>query len=339
MATNHIGRPLVSVCVPTYNNAAYLLQSLESILNQTYKHLEIVVGDDGSTDNTGDLVQSIKDPRIRYHRNDTNLGQFRNVNCLIRQARGEYIAIYHSDDIYEPRIVDREVSFLETHPEAGAVFALDRWIDVNGRLYGETKLPKGVQTNTCLGLEEVMPILLCNKNRLLRAPTFMGRAKVFSEVGPFSQKFDIQGDFEMWLRILTKFKIGILGEYLMRYRSGGAQQVSTFDKYFRTQEEQFFPIMDLYLDTNGMALKADSKPMVEYAFHRCDDETSRAANFVVRGEVANAIKLLRRPFPWRTLITSIRRRKLRVLMIRTLIRTALAVGVVRPLVKLLRWIE
>ena len=73
------------------------------------------------------------------------------------------------------------------------------------------------------------------------------------------------------------------------YRSAGAaSQVSTFDKHFRTQEEQFFPIVDLYLARNGLVSRMDSVLKTEYAFHRCEDETIRAVNFVIQGDVTNA---------------------------------------------------
>jgi len=331
--------PLVSVCVPTYNDGPFVLASLVSILNQTYTNLEILVGDDASTDNTPELIRSLKDPRIHYQRNSTNVGQFENVNRLIRRARGEYIAIYHSDDLYEPRIVEKEVGFLEAHPEAGAVFALDRWIDHNGRVLGQTRLPEGARTNTCLGLADVMPILLRHKNRLLRGPTFMGRAEVFSRVGLFNPSdFDIAGDLEMWLRILTVFKIAILDEPLMRYRIG-ATQVSSRYNHLRIGEEPFFPVMDRYLSREGLAGAIDPISLTEYAFHRCDDETFRAANLVIRGDGAGAWELLKRPYPWRTLLNGFRRRKVRVLLLRVLMRCGLILGAVRPLARLLVWTE
>ncbi|RIK43958.1 MAG: glycosyl transferase family 2, partial [Chloroflexi bacterium] len=124
--------PLVSVCVPTYNDAPFLAQSLQSIVQQTYRQLEILIGDDASTDDTAAVVAAFDDPRIRYIRNTANLGQFENVNALIRRATGDYIAIYHSDDVYTPQIVAREAAFLQSHPQVGAVFALDWRIDERG---------------------------------------------------------------------------------------------------------------------------------------------------------------------------------------------------------------
>jgi len=337
--TTKTNRPLVSVCVPTYNDGPFLLQSLESIINQTYTHLEILVGDDGSTDDTTEIIQSVKDTRIQYYRNSANLGQFENVNCCIQRAGGEYIAIYHSDDIYDPRIVEKEVNFLEAHPDVGAVFALDRWIDTDGRVFGEARLPKEVRGNTCLGLADVMPVLLRKKNCLLRTPTFMGRAEVFRRVGVFNTSdFDIASDLEMWLRILMAYKIAILDEPLMWYRCGATQVSSRYNR-LRTCEEHFFPIVDRYLAMEDLAAVTDPTSLTEYAFHRCDDETFRAANLVIRGDTDEARELLQRSFPWRTFAAGIRRRKLRVLLLRSLMRGGLTIGAARPLSRLLAWTE
>ncbi len=331
--------PLVSVCMPTHNDGPFLAQSLESIVNQTYPHLEILIGDDGSDDITPEIVRSFGDGRIRYYRNPTNLGQFQNVNRIIGRARGKYVAVYHSDDVYEAPIVEREVRFLEAHPDAGAVFALDRWIDARGRAFGETRLPPGVRANTCLGLPDVMPHLLRHKNHIFRAPTFMGRAEVFSRVGLFNTSdFDIASDLEMWLRILTAFKVAILDEPLMRYRSDPSQ-VSARYNHLRTKEEDFFMIIERYLTVDHMIEKMDPGSLTEYAFHRCDDRTFRAANLLIRREAAGARELLRGPFPWRTFTVSVRRRKLRVLLLRALMRGGLALNAAGRLARLLMWTE
>jgi GT2 family glycosyltransferase len=319
MNTTETVGPLVSICVPTYNDGPFLFQTLESIVNQTYPRLEILIGNDGSTDDTEEIVRSFNEPRIRYYLNETNLGQFENVNSLIKRAQGQYIAIYHSDDIYESQIVEKEVSFLETHPEAGAVFALDRWIDAEGNIFGETELPQGIPPNTCLALDDAVRILLCEKNCLIRTPTFMGRAKVFERLGFFSSNYDIAGDLEMWLRILTVFKIGIVGEHLMRYRCD-ATQVSSIYNYLRTFEEHFFPLMDLYLTKCSLTTRIDSSFMTEYAFHRCDDQTFRAINWLLKGNPIQAAELLRQGFPWCALLRKPTFRKIRVVVLRTLVR-------------------
>lgn len=323
--------PLVSVCVPTYNDAVFLSQSLQSITAQTYTNLEIIIGDDASSDDTFEIIHRFQDSRIRYYRNSKNLGQFENVNALVKRATGKYIAIYHSDDIYDPTIVEKEVDFLEAHPEAGAVFTMNWQIDHSGHIIGQSKLLEEVSDKRCLSLTDVLPVLLRYKNRLLIGPSFMGRAEVFQKVGLFSSAFNIAGDFEMWLRILTIYKIGILDEPLMSYRHGKTQ-VSYDYQRLRTFEDHFFAIIDHYLEGDDLKSCLDPLSMTEYAFHRCDDITFRAANFVIQGHIDKARQLLQSPYPWQTLtVPRLQRRKLRVLLLRSLLHVALAIGVMRPL--------
>lgn len=333
--------PLVSVCVPTYNDAPFLAQSLQSIVQQTYRQLEILIGDDASTDDTAAVVAAFDDPRIRYIRNAANLGQFENVNALIRRATGDYIAIYHSDDVYTPQIVAREAAFLQSHPQVGAVFALDWRIDERGAVVGQTRLLPEVRAGSALGPAELLPVLLRHKNRVFRAPTFMGRAELLRQVGGFSTQHDTSGDFEMWLRLLNAAPLAILGEYLMYYRRGPSQVSARYDRR-RVAEDQFFVIMDRYLAAywakQGPAISIDAAALTEYAFHRCDDQTFRAANLILLGRYAEAAQLLAAPFPWRTFLqrtADLQRRKLAVCLLRALMAAALRLGAQVPLARML----
>lgn len=330
-------RPLVSVCIPTYNDAQFLAESLHSIVQQSYRELEILIGDDGSTDNTAAVVASFGDARIHYMRNPANLGQFENVNALIRRARGEYVAVYHSDDVYTPQIVEREASFLRSHPQVGAVFALDWRINVRGEIVGKTRLLPEVQPGVALGLADLMPVLLRHKNRIFRAPTFMGRAEVLRRAGGFSTQYDTSGDLEMWLRLLEASPVAILDEHLMYYRRGPSQ-VSTRYDWRRIAEDQFFVIMDAYLAQVGPDMTPGAAALTEYAFHRCDDQTFRAANLILLGRYAEAAQLLEEPFPWRTFAlrtADLQRRKVAVCLLRGLMAAALQLRVYGALTRMI----
>ncbi len=328
---------LVSVCIPTYNDGDHLRESLASILRQTYEHMEILVSDDASQDATPAVVASFNDSRIRYMRNETNLGIFENVNGAVLQARGDLIAIYHSDDVYEPTIVEREAAYLRDNIEVGAVFALDRWIDSEGHVIGQTELPDEIVAGAPISFEEVVRFFLRNQNRLLRCPTFMGRADILAEVGPFDQTFPSLGDVDMWVRLAALRPVAVLGEHLMRYRVGEGQVSARYDR-LRTEESHFFCIMDRVLAESATTWM-DSETLGEYAFHRYDDQTFRAANLVILGEPARARDVLKQQrFPWATLRHP-RRRKLRTLLLRTLLRAGITAGAAQPLGKLVRFTE
>src|SRR5712692_3658043 len=117
MAVSHT--PLVSIIVPVYNGERYLRESLDSILAQLYPALDVLVLDDASTDATPAIVASYRDARLKYYRQSQNRGIYGNMNDGIAMVDGEFIAIYHADDIYHPSIVEHEVAFLQSYPAAG----------------------------------------------------------------------------------------------------------------------------------------------------------------------------------------------------------------------------
>lgn len=332
-------QPLVSVCISAYNVKQVLGAALGSVLAQTYKNIEVILIDNGSTDGTYDVARSVVDERLRCIRFPSNIGGYQAMNEAIKMSKGEFVAVYHSDDIYEPTIVEKEVNYLQTYPQVGAVFCLDHFMDYEGRIFGGASLPREFLGREWLVYEEVFPFLLRNKNILFCCPTFMTRRKTLEVVGLFNpEKYGIGADLEMWIRILRKFPVGILNERLMRYRVGRNQWSNRYN-YLRTDPEASFFVLDDYLEQDQWLQRLSPTDLVEYTFHRCDDNTFRAANWVIRGNTPNALELLKQPYPWRTLLTNIQRRKLRVLLLRMLIYSGLTLGAVRPLARFLIWSE
>src|SRR2546426_2388988 len=139
-------RPLVSVVVSVFNGEAHLRESLDSILEQTYPRLEVIVVDDASTDTTPAILASYGD-RIRVHRQSATRGIYGNANDGIAVAQGELVGVFHADDVYLPELVEREVDWLERHPQAGAVFCSDVFIDGEGHELGRLELPPEVRGN------------------------------------------------------------------------------------------------------------------------------------------------------------------------------------------------
>jgi hypothetical protein len=208
-------------------------------------------------------------------------------------------------------------------------------MDEKGKIFGGVDLPQEFEGRGSLGYEDIFPFLVRHKNVLLRTPTFMARQETLAAVGLFEpEKYGIAADLEMWLRIARQFPIAVLNERLMRYRVS-KRQWSYGYKHLRTEPEAFFHVMDTFIDMDGWRGKLSPTDLIEYNFHRCDDETSRAANFVLRGKVAEARELLRQPYPWPTLFTNLQRRKLRVLLLRALMQAGLSIGAMRPLAGLL----
>lgn len=328
--------PLVSVCISAYNVERFLRQSLGSVLAQTYPNFEVILIDNGSTDRTFDVARSLADDRVRCFRVPHNLGGYQAMNKIASMARGEIVAIYHSDDYYQPEIIAKEAAYLRAHPDVGAVFCLQHYIDENGRIFGGASLPREFLGKESLGYKEIFRYILRNKNTLLCCPTFMVRKSVFDAVGPFDpETFNIACDNEMWLRIAKQFPIAILNERLMGYRVGEWQWTARYRR-LRTEPDWHFAVMDHFLAKDNWLNELSADDLAEYEFHRCDDNTFRAVNHLILGEKDRARELLKRPFPWRTFQNGIRRRKLRLLVLRAIVKSGLAIGVTRAMVPFLR---
>lgn len=261
--------PLVSIIVPVYNGEKHLRESLDSIVAQTYPNLEILVMDDASTDSTPEIIASYGD-RLKYYRQEQNKRQYQNVNEALQMVAGEYIAIYHADDVYEPKIVEREVKFFQKHPEVGAVFCHDIFINSEGYKYGQLMIPPEIRRLETLDYPTIFNALLTHKNRFFPAPSSMVRTSVYKDVGGYrAAEFDIASDLEMWLRIARKYRIGILPEYLFRYRHGHGNWTQRY-LHLRTEEEKYFYIMDLYL-SEGDSKLAKSEALRAFEAHRAED--------------------------------------------------------------------
>lgn len=204
---------LVSIIMPSYNTALYIEETIQSVLNQTYPNWELIIVDDCSTDNTDEVLEKIKDPRIHYLKNEKNSGAAVSRNKALRKAKGQWIAFLDSDDLWMPNKLEKQIRFME---ENGYAFSYTNYeeIDVNGNKTGVTvtgpkKITKTGMFNYC------WPGCL----------TVMYNAE---KVG-LIQIEDIKknNDYAMWLKVCKKVNCYLLDEYLAQYRKGRSGSIST----------------------------------------------------------------------------------------------------------------
>ena len=196
---------VVSVAIPAYNQADYLKEAIESALAQTYRPLEIVVVDDGSTDRTADVCLSYKEVNYIYQDNDGTIGAGARIKA-IREAKGEWIALLDQDDLWLPTKIERQIEVVRKQPGLGAVFTQTRYIDKSGKeLSQETIRGKSGQIF----------------HDLLRGNLFYASSGMFKK-----SALDICGypdidtlcDWDLWLRIARFFEVYIVDDYMTRYR-------------------------------------------------------------------------------------------------------------------------
>lgn len=216
--------PKVSVIIPTYNREKYIVETVESVFAQTFTDYEVIVIDDGSTDNTSVVLKPYLD-RITYIRKQ-NGGQGSARNAGIKIAKGEYIAFLDSDDLWLPEKLEKQVKYLDQHPNMGLVFTDYIVFSEEGALLIPPPLTGGGQGEGEQRITFAGDDLSFNKlfkGNFIANLTVMIRRDCIEQVGYFDESRDLIGgeDYEMWLRIAMKYKVGHIPDILAEYRVHG----------------------------------------------------------------------------------------------------------------------
>lgn len=205
------GIPVVSVLMPVYNGERYLHQAVDSILGQTLTNFEFIIINDGSTDNTAEILDGYKDPRIVRLNNGKNIGLVGSLNRGLAEARGELIARMDADDVSYPDRLVEEVSFLSSHPEVGLVSTNFYLIDSRSEIIG------GLGLNKLLKGEQVEWELYWG-NPVVH-PSVMFRASLIRSVGGYPPGYLYYAeDYALWLRLALSTKLVVLEKPLLYLR-------------------------------------------------------------------------------------------------------------------------
>lgn len=199
---------LVSVVTATYNMGRYLAETLESILGQDYEQVESIVVDDGSTDDTAEvLARFAADPRLRVVR-QANAGQTVAKNRGIAEARGEFIAFCDADDTWEPHKLSRQIPRFRADDQVAVVFSEIDNIDGEGRPLAGPRMSRSEGRVTA-------PLLIDN---FVPFPSVVVRADALREAGGFDEKLTMSIDYDLWLRLSTRYRFAYVPEVLAHYR-------------------------------------------------------------------------------------------------------------------------
>jgi glycosyltransferase involved in cell wall biosynthesis len=198
--------PKVSVIIPTYNNARHISDAIDSVLEQTVHDIEILIIDDGSVDNTKEILKKYSS-RIKYIYQE-NKGVSAARNRGIKEARGKYVAFLDADDIWFPSKTDRQLSLFERNRHVGLVSAFMDTIDENGLPLGQKKPGKkpGSRYETAIVNGSPAP------------STFMVKRECFDMVGLFDENISIFEDLDIYIRIAERYAIVVMDEILGSYR-------------------------------------------------------------------------------------------------------------------------
>ena len=204
----------VSVVLTTYNRANLVGKTIESILNQTFRDFELIVCDDCSRDSTEQVCAEYarRDPRVRYIRNEKNVGMPENLNSGIHAARGTYVANIHDGDTYCPTLLERWKRALDEAPEAAFVFNQYRIVDARGSEMKVYREPFPASFSGSLLIDEYF------RRWRFDSPvygTVMARRSAYFEMGLFDPRFQFISDVDMWLRLADRHEVAFVAEPLI----------------------------------------------------------------------------------------------------------------------------
>ena len=199
---------MISVIIPTYNRAGTILRSVNSVLNQTYEDLELIIIDDGSTDNTKKLIEEIEDDRIRYIYLGANGGASNARNVGVSYALGEWIAFQDSDDAWRPEKLEKQMQLVHEHPEYSLIYSSFEYHDSKDNSSG---FPARPYNGTMEG-DLYSSLLLCN---VIGCPTMLIKKEAFIQSNGFDVNYNSLEDWEFVIRFSKNNLIGFVPDYLM----------------------------------------------------------------------------------------------------------------------------
>jgi len=215
---------LVSVVVATYNMGRYLADAVESALAQSYPEVEVVIVDDGSTDDTPDIVQRWRQhPRVRLHR-QANGGQARAKNTGIRLSRGAFVAFLDADDVWLPDKLAWQIPLFEGRPEVGVVYSDQEKMDYLGKPLPQA--PMRLHRGWVSG-----PLLIEN---FVSFPTAVVRRAHLEQYGAFDESLRMGIDYDLWLRLSAHCQFDFIAKATARYRVWAGQMSSNYRERYRS---------------------------------------------------------------------------------------------------------
>lgn len=211
--------PAVSVILPSFNHAPFLKDAIESILNQHFQDLELIIWDDASADDSWKIIQSYHDIRIRAFQNSQRLGPVFGVNkAIFEMAHGRYIAIHRSDAVLESSTLQKQVGYLEAHPEIGAVFTNTQVVDERGSPLARPATVKH-KTFTPSDHSSYEWLRHCFLDfHALGHPNALIRRRCYDDCGPYLDMLDRLSDLDMWVKLCSQQEICVLPDRLGKVR-------------------------------------------------------------------------------------------------------------------------
>jgi glycosyltransferase involved in cell wall biosynthesis len=242
-----MNHPLVSICIPCYNTEKYITETLNSVLEQTYKNLEIIVCDNCSTDNTYEVLKSFNDPRIKIFQNESNIGFLANSKKVLSLASGCYIKWLCADDLLMPDCIEKQVEVFERNIDKNIVLVTARKWVINGE--GKKLFTKGFPGKDLInGKKAIIKSVLNGGNTIGEPGCGLMKTDVFKKTEGIvlDEQFSYIVDIDLWNKILQYGDLYVIQEALFSFRatktsisaSKGKQQAKSVKDFFKQLQNE-----------------------------------------------------------------------------------------------------
>lgn len=218
--------PLVSICTPTYNRPDFLERALRSCFAQTYQNFEIVITDNSTNDASRELISRLNDPRLRYFKNEKNLGPVGNTSRATSLVKGKYVKILMDDDLLKPECLEQMVEALEKTPSAGVAMAPMEIIDATDRrifprfyVFRKMEYRYRYQVGDALVDKTTITKEFLTRDYPCCVPSgVMFRAECFQKFGLFDEEADFAADLDKLMQIGTEYDFYYIDQVLSSWR-------------------------------------------------------------------------------------------------------------------------
>ena len=241
--------PKVTVILLSYNHAKYISQAVQSVLNQTFTDFELFIVDDGSSDSSQEIIKTFTDSRIKTFLYEENRGPRISVQECAKVARGKYVAMHHSDDLWTAEKLEKQVEFLDAHEEYAACFTQADFIDEDNNLQklSDGDFYKNIFDQKNRSRAEWLRYFFYNANCLCHPSLLIRRQAYFNyNLLDFSGLWQLP-DFYMWIKLCFHANFYVMPEKLVHFRLSRRREntsASTYEKRVRVETEMFFLLLE-----------------------------------------------------------------------------------------------
>lgn len=215
-------QPKVSVLMPSFNHGRFIQRAIDSVLSQSLVDLELIIVDDGSTDNSRDIIERVRDPRVKRKLLSENVGACAALNIALSMSCGEYAAVCSSDDEWLNNKLNAQASYLDAHPDILAAFSDVVWVNDAGREIARTDVGFGsiFQQHNRSKAQWLRDLI--EKGNCLCHSSVLIRRDVYAKVGNYDNRFRQLPDLYMWTKVVQLGEIVVMPDKFVKFRWHGS---------------------------------------------------------------------------------------------------------------------